>query len=109
VKRGSLASKEQENYVFSLPANTIGEPFFIDDADPMRQRVAVIRVGEKKEARTISFAEAQEEIRTRLTNDQYKQLSRVYMEDLYKGAAIERVDTMIDTALNVAVARYASQ
>jgi hypothetical protein len=109
VKHGSLANQGQENYVFSLPANTIGEPYFIDDPDPMRQRVAVIRVGEKKEARTISFAEAQEEIREKLTKQQYEQLSRAYMENLYKGAALEKADTMVETAVNAAVARYASQ
>jgi hypothetical protein len=111
VKRGSLADQGEENYIFSLPANTIGEPYFVDDPDPMRQRVAVIRVGEKKEARTISFAEAQEEIRNKLTKQQYDQLSHDYMDSLYKRAAptLEKADSMVETTVSAAVARYASQ
>jgi hypothetical protein len=109
VKRGSLASTELENYVFSLPAKTVGEPFMIDDKDPMRMRVVVNGVGEKKEPRTVTLSEAQQEIRGRLEQQQYKQLSNAYMESLYDQAAIERRDNMIDTALDAAVARYASQ
>jgi hypothetical protein len=109
VKRGSLANQAQEDYVFSLPANTIGEPFFVDDPDPMRQRVAVVRIGEKKEARTIPFAEAQEEIRTKLANQQFEKLRIAYLKSLYEGAAMEKADSMVETAVNAAVARYASQ
>jgi len=109
VKRGSLTSEPEEKYIFSLPANTLGQPFFIDDPDPLRMRVAVIKIGEKKEARTITFGEAQDDIRKKLELEQYKKLSDAYMKSLYEGAAIERVDRMVETAVDAAVARYATQ
>ena len=109
VRKGSLAREEVEKYVFSLPADTIGEPMLLRDPDPTSSTVMLVKVGQKKEARTIPFSEAQEELKARLREQKYRQLSDEYMEKLYKTAAVEAVDRMVDVALDAAISRYATQ
>jgi parvulin-like peptidyl-prolyl isomerase len=113
VKRGSRVSKKEEDFIFSLPANTLGRPIIIDDPDITKSRVEVIRVGEKKEGRSIPFTEAQAAITKELQNQQYDKLSNQYMQELYNAAKMEGIDMVgkdaLETALEVAVARYATQ
>jgi hypothetical protein len=111
VKKGSLANEKIEQYAFSLPANTVGsEPQVVEDADPAKKSVMIIKVGEKKETRTVSFAEAQRQIHEELWVKQYQQLFTDYRQTLLNAAAIEpRLERMLDIAVDVAVARYATQ
>ncbi|HUO09574.1 MAG TPA: peptidylprolyl isomerase [Phycisphaerae bacterium] len=108
VKRGSLYPAI-EDAAFALPANTVGEPLLIKDSDFRKEAVVILKVGQKKEARTIPFSEAQKDIYATLSNKQYKQLADEYMQKLAVGAAVEAVDTMTDVAVDVAVTRYATQ
>jgi hypothetical protein len=111
VAKGSLASQKIENFAFSLPADTIGgDPLLVENEDPTLTSVVVIKVGEKKEARTIPFSEAQTSIEKELREKQYRQLNVEYLQALYKSAAIENIDQrMVDIAVDVAVSRYATQ
>jgi len=107
VLRSSMRNEKLANYIFSLPANTVGsDPQVVKGSDQTGLSVVIVKVGEKKEARTISFAEAQKQIEQELQTSQYNNLFQDYIMSLYKTAAIERVDRMADVALDVAVARY---
>jgi hypothetical protein len=108
VRKGSMANEEAEKRAFALSADTVGEPLLIEDKNPAKSAVMVIRVGQKKDAQTVSFADAQDEIRNRLREQQYHQLSDAYMAKLYRDAAVEAVDRMVDVAVDAAVARYAT-
>jgi len=107
VSRGSMVNAQLDDYVFSLPANTLGEPQLLRDADFHNTIVVVARVGKKTEARTIPFAEAQAQITADLRQAQLRQLQQQEMDKLARGAAVEAVDRMRDVALDAAVTRYA--
>jgi hypothetical protein len=109
VHRGSLARDEVEKLAFSLPANTVGEPLLLrDDKDPAKSAVMIIKVGQKKDAQVVSFTDAQDDIKGRLREQQYRQLTDAYMAKLYKDAAVEAVDKMVDVAVDAAISRYAT-
>jgi parvulin-like peptidyl-prolyl isomerase len=108
VKRGSL-KPVLEDAAFALPANTVGAPLLIKDPDFKRETVVILKVGEKKEGRTIPFSEAQAGIYTTLSERAFKELYSEYMGKLMQGATVEAVERMTDVALDVAVARYATQ
>jgi hypothetical protein len=109
VKRGDGLNAKIENYAFSLPANTVGEPLLLPNEDFHSSAVVILKVGKKKEARVIPFSEAQGAIRDSIREKQYQELQTQYMEKLSKGAAIEAVEHMTDVALEAAVTRYATQ
>ncbi len=46
-----------ENYAFSLPANTVGDPLLLPNDNFQKTAAVVIKIGKKKEARTIPFSE----------------------------------------------------
>jgi len=107
VKEGSMRNEKLANYAFSLPANTVGGvPQVVTGTDQTGLSVVIVKVGQKKEARTIPFAEAQKQIAQELEQQQRQKLYQEYIVGLYKSAAIERVDRMADVAMDVAVARY---
>ena len=107
VSRGSMVNAQLEDYVFSLPADTLGEPQLLRDPDFRNSTVVVVRVGKKTEARTIPFSEAQAQITTDLRQAQLRELQQQEMDKLARGAAVEAVDRMRDVALDAAVTRYA--
>lgn len=109
VKKGMLVWEELEKYAFSLPAETVGKPLTVRDTNPALTKVFIVKVGKKKEQRVVSFSEAQEEIRTRLREQQYAQLTNEYMAKLYKDSAVEAVDRMVDVVVESAMARYATK
>jgi len=107
VHRGSRLNARLEDYVFSLPADTLGEPLLLRDPDFTKTTVVVARVGKKSEARTVPFEEAQTQITNDLRQAQLRELQQQEMDKLSRGAAIEAVDRMRDVALDAAVTRYA--
>jgi hypothetical protein len=107
ISRGAQTNKQEEDYVFSLPANTIGEPLLLHEADYRLSSVVVAKVGQKTEARSIPFSEAQTVLGRELRSAQLRELQLQEMEKLDRGAAIEAVDRMRDVALAAAVTRYA--
>ena len=109
VKRGSIINSALEDAVFALPANSVGEPLLLKDPDFHKETVIVYKVGEKKEARTIPFSEAQKDIYAALERKQYLELAGEYTKKLYRQGAVEAIDRMINVAVDVAVARYASE
>ena len=109
VKRGSIINSALEDAVFALPANTVGEPLLLKDPDFHKETVIVYKVGQKKEARTIPFSEAQNDIYHALEHKQYNDLAAEYTQKLYRQGAVEAIDRMINIAVDVAVARYASE
>ncbi|MGN6368757.1 MAG: peptidylprolyl isomerase [Phycisphaerae bacterium] len=108
VKRGSL-KPVLEKAAFALPANTVGEPLLIKDPDFRRETVVILKVGQKKEARTIPFSEAQKDIYAALERKQYAELANEYTQKLYRQGAVEAVERMTNVAVDVAVARYATE
>ncbi len=109
VKRGSIINSALEDAVFALPANTVGEPLLLKDPDFHKETVIVYKVGQKKEARTIPFSEAQNDIYHALERKQYLELANEYTQKLYRQGAVEAIDRMINVAVDVAVARYATE
>lgn len=108
IKKGALADQSLENYAFTLKSDSLGEPLLIRDADdPFKSKVVIVKVGEVKQAKTLSFEEVQDKIRDDLRNKQYNEMMTDYYNKLYKKAAIEAVDRMVDVCLEVAVTRYA--
>jgi hypothetical protein len=109
VKPGTLTNAKLEKYVFSLPANTIGEPQLLRDPDPRLSVVTIVKIGEKKESRIIPFSEAQTDIYKELSAKQLHDLQAQYMEKLARESATEGVDRNVSLAVDAAVARYVSQ
>jgi hypothetical protein len=107
ISRGSQTNKQEEDFVFALPANTIGDPLLLHEADFRLSSVVVAKVGKKTEARTTPFSEAQTTLAGELRSAQLRELQIQEMEKLERGAAIEAVDRMRDVALAAAVTRYA--
>lgn len=107
VTRGSMVNAAFEDYVFSLPANTLGEPQLIRQPDFHDSMVIVVKIGKKTEARTIPFSEAQAKLVQELKVAQRRELESKAMDKLSNGAAIEAVDRMRGVALDAAVTRYA--
>jgi len=107
VKEGSMRNEKLANYAFSLPANTVGSlPQIVTGSDQTGLSVVIVKVGKKQEARTVPFTEAQKQIAQELELQQRQKLYQEYIVELYKTAAVERVDRMADVAMDVAVARY---
>jgi hypothetical protein len=107
VKRGSMANSKVEDYVFTLPANTVGEPQLVHDADPLQEVVMVVKVGEKTEAHQVSFSEAQEEIMKQLQEQQRLELESQFVQKLQQTTPVENLGRMEDTVVDAAVTRYA--
>ncbi|HVX83236.1 MAG TPA: peptidylprolyl isomerase [Phycisphaerae bacterium] len=107
VKRGDLADKRIEDYAFSLPANTLGQPQLLKSPDPTQSAVVVIKVGQKQEGRTIPFAEAQQQIAAELHDQQRTQLQAEFLTKLEATTPVENENRMEDMAMDVAVSRYA--
>ncbi len=72
--------------------------------------VVIVKIGEKKEARTISFDEAQEQIVKTLKERQFQDLQAEYLQKLYQTKAVEGLDMdrMVDVAVDAAVTHYAT-
>ena len=109
INRGAKENKKEENFVFSLPANSIGDPLLLHEADFHDSSVVVAKIGRKTEARTILFSEAQEQIASDLRRAQLGELQVQEMQKLQRGAAIEAVDRMHEVALEAAITRYVLQ
>jgi hypothetical protein len=106
---GALLNTRMEKYVFSLPANTIGEPQLFREKNPADSSVVVVKIGDKAEARVVPFEEAQTQIRKALENQQLAELMRDHVLKLQTNAAIEAIDRMTDVALEAAVTRYGAK
>ncbi|HVS70292.1 MAG TPA: peptidylprolyl isomerase [Phycisphaerae bacterium] len=107
VKRGDLADKRIEDYAFSLPANTLGVPQLLHNSDPAQEAVMIIKVGQKQEGRTVSFAEAQAQIAADLQDQQRAELQREFLAKLEATTPVENENRMEDMTMDVAVSRYA--
>lgn len=107
VKRGSMPNQALENYIFSLPANTVGEPQLVRDPDPMQSLVMVVKVGDKQEAHQVTFAEAQKDIVEKLQQQQRTELWKQFLQKLQEATPVENLASMEDTVVDAAVTRYA--
>ncbi len=108
MKKGSISDSRLETYVFSLPAHTIGEPQLLRDPNPQKSRVVIVKIGDKEEAHTVPFADAQADIRKDLWEREAADLQEEYLRKLQDSSTVEAVDQMIDVAVDAAVARYAT-
>jgi hypothetical protein len=109
ISRGSIANRQKEDFVFSLPTNSVGDPLLLHEEDFRNSSVVVAKAGKKTAARTIPFSEAQTQIAADLRAAQLHELQIQEMQKLERGAAIEAVDRMSDVALAAAVTRYATK
>jgi hypothetical protein len=109
VNRGSMQDGKFEDFVFSVPARTIGQPYVVHDADFRNSYVVVVKIGEKHDARTVGFGEAQKTLMTELKEKQFGDLEAQEMDKLSRSGAVEAVDRMIDVALDGCVTRYATK
>ncbi len=108
TRKGSLAREEIEKSAFSLAANGIAEPVYLSEPDPARARVVVVKVGDVQPARVTPFSEAQRDIEAHLRESQWIKLMREFTDKMASEAAVEgTMEQMINTAADVAVARYA--
>ena len=110
LHRNTLMHTDVENKAFSMKSNTLAEPFFSPDKDPTKAWAVVLKVGEVVEGRVRSFDEVQQKLDSELRQKQYTELLNTYYKKLYNQAAIdnkERIETILTTATNVVVARYA--
>lgn len=82
LNRGDL-SRELEGAIFALPAGGVSAPIETEAGH------RVFKVVEKREARTVKFEEAREEILRRLTQDRMAREYEAYMEGLRKAAMID--------------------
>jgi len=106
LKRGTLASKEWENLVFSTPPNTIG-PLLVTDPDkPLLAGVRITKVGDVTPGHVIPFSEAQAGIESDMKNEQFNDLSRDYITKMRNKSAVEGVERMVDAAIDAAISRY---
>lgn len=107
INRGSKVNKKEEDFIFSLSENSIGEPLLLHETDFRDSSVVIVKIGKKMEARTVPFSEAQAQIKTDLNLAQLRILQEEEFQKLSRGAAIEGIDKMRDVAVDVAVTRYA--
>jgi hypothetical protein len=107
ISRGSKENKKEEDFIFALTANSIGEPLLLrDEKDFRNSSVVVAKIGRKTEARTVPFSEAQSQIASDLRLAQLRTLQVQEMQKLERSAAIEGVDRMREVALEAAITRY---
>jgi hypothetical protein len=106
TRRGDLLSKQVEDIAFSLPAHHIAPPQVINDDSPSDGAVMIIKVEDSDPGRVVPFVEAQKQIEAEMREKQYAALSRDYYNKLFEQASIEAVESMLDTATDVAVTRY---
>ncbi len=106
TRRGDLLSKQVEDVAFSLAPHTIGPPLVINEDSPTDGAVMIIKVEDVDLGHVVPFTEAQKQIESTMREKQYAALSRDYYNKLFEKAAIEAVESMLDTATNVAVTRY---
>ena len=106
IGKGSLADTTLENYIFSLKANTLGEPQLIRGKDFRNTDVVIVKVGKKLDAHTVSFVDAQGTIFGELRDEQIKELQNQLLMKLRRGATRERVEEMVGVAVDAAVTRY---
>jgi hypothetical protein len=107
INRGSKVNKTEENFIFSLPANSIGEPLLLHETNFRDSSVVIVKIGKKTEARTVPFSEAQTQLKNDLSLAQLRVLQEEEFQKLSRGAAIEGIEKMHDVAVDVAVTRYA--
>jgi hypothetical protein len=107
--KGSMRDTKWEDYLFSLPAKSLQEPYMDRKADYKESAVLVIRTGDKLEARTVPFVEVQGQIVQELRAKQIEEMRMKKMNELAAGAAVEAIDRMMEVAVNAAVSRYATK
>ena len=108
VQEGILRWKEVEAVAFALHPNSIADPVVVPDAtDPAGTLVMIVRVDESTPGHIIPFAEAQAKIEMDLRQAQYVLQTNAYYRKLRENAAIdEAIEKMVETATDVAVARF---
>jgi hypothetical protein len=111
VSRGSRVDTKMEDYIFSLPANTVGAPYLDHHASFRESTVRVFKVGQKKTARTVPFDEAEPALFAELRDQQSRELYEQEMAKLTAGALkeLEVLERMLPVAVDAAVARYATK
>src|SRR5262249_26150780 len=107
VKPGTFQNQDLEKLIFSLPANSIGEPLLLHDASPINSVVYIVMVGDKKEARVIPFSEAQIALYKELRDAQANDLYMSVVQKLFNPSAVEAIDRNLEVAVEASVARYA--
>ncbi|MEI8197533.1 MAG: hypothetical protein WCI73_16680, partial [Phycisphaerae bacterium] len=107
TRKGMLALQEIETAAFKLPENGIAEPVVIlNNEDPFKSAVVVVKVGKVQAASVVDFAKAQDQIEKKLREVQYVTLTGEYYRKLREKAAIEGVDRMVDMVTDAALVRY---
>jgi hypothetical protein len=109
ISKGDMLDAKLEDYIFSLPANTIGTPY-LDHHESFRDStVRIIKVGPKKTARTVPFNEAEPVLFAELREQQRRELDAQEMAKLTAGALkeLEVLERMLPVAVDAAVVRYA--
>ena len=85
VSKGSMQDTKLEDFSFSLPTNTIGEPLLEHEPNFRDSTVRVIKVGQKKTARTVSFDEAEPTIFGELKLQQRQEMAQQEVLKLSQG------------------------
>ena len=83
MQKGSLASTELENWLFTIPVGRVSEVKYLSGS------YRIIQVVDRQEAGQKPFSEVQEEIRKKLEEGQRNDQPRILLEKLLKEAVIE--------------------
>jgi hypothetical protein len=100
MEEGSFRESEVERNAFALNK---GE---ICGVIETRTGYYIVKALDVEPGTSISFEDAQDEIETKLRNQQYDELTQTYLQGLYKEATIEESDDFFENALDTLVARY---
>ena len=106
IKKETMTDTKLEAYAFALPAHSFGEPLVEEEKDPGQSRVVILKIGDKKAARTIPFNEVRDQIYKQLIEEQLRDLQDKEMLKLQKQIPIERVSEMVNVAVDAAAATY---
>src|SRR5438874_2400933 len=103
-----MLNTKLEDYIFSLPPNTLAEPYLSHEPNFRDSTMRVIKVGEQKTARTIPFNEAQATLFAELKEQQISDLEVQEMAKLRAGSEkeLKQLDDNLPVAVAVAEGRY---
>jgi peptidyl-prolyl cis-trans isomerase SurA len=90
ISRGSYRLKALEDAAFRLKVGSVGPPILIEN------KTFLVKVVEFKPGRSVSFTEAQDQIRAQLEQDIYRRLVMVHLKKLWEKSQIGSVDTFLE-------------
>jgi hypothetical protein len=111
VSKGSMLDTKLEDFIFSLPANTIGEPYLNHESNFRDSTVRVVKVGEKRTARMVPFEEAEPVLYRELTRKQQEDRETQVLQKLQEGSLreLDALDRNSSWAVDAAVGRYVTK